>query len=79
MPGTFVLPKSDQCHDEQAAFDECAHILDGSPCEGQNENGVRPQVACPCPEGTRMVSGFDNAGGHCKCVDSETCRDLFCD
>jgi hypothetical protein len=77
--GTFVLQNSDQCKDEQAAFDACAHILDGTPCEGQNENGVCPQVACARPEGTKMVSGFDNAGGHCKCLDSETCRDLFCD
>lgn len=78
---TIGLPssKTDQCDDEQDTLDECVNGPGGTKCEGQDENGRCPQVACPCPEGTKMVSGVDLEGSGCKCLDAVTCRDLFCD
>ena len=76
--GSLVVNKTKDCEDELSALNSCKNG-GGASCEGANPNGTCPQVACPCPEGTKMVSGFDNDSGGCACLDSNTCKDLFCD
>ena len=80
--GSLVTNKTDACQDELAALNSCKNGGmggSGASCKGANPSGTCPQVACPCPEGTKMVSGFDNSSGSCACFDSKTCKDLFCD
>jgi hypothetical protein len=79
--GSLVTNKSSACDDELSALDRCSNggAGKGGSCKGANDNGTCPQVACPCPEGTKMVSGFDTSSGSCACLDSDTCKDLFCD
>lgn len=64
----------------------CANALDelnacqGTPmCVGADDEGFCPSVDCPCPDGSTPVSGFSNESGECRCLDEQTCTDLFCD
>lgn len=64
------------CAAEESAFTKCTGAA--TSCQGENERGVCPHVQCPCPEGTKSVSGFDSAGDGCRCFDETTCVDFFC-
>jgi hypothetical protein len=75
----LVSQKTDACKAKQDAFDKCSHGGMKSTCQGQLDSGVCPSVQCPCPSGAKPVSGFDNSSGSCKCLDTVTCKDLFCD
>ncbi|HKU37146.1 MAG TPA: hypothetical protein VJR89_03345 [Polyangiales bacterium] len=80
--GPLVTNKTNACEDELAALNSCRNGGmggSGAACKGANPNGTCPQVPCPCREGTKMVSGFDTSSGSCKCLDTDTCQDLFCD
>ena len=77
--GPLVSNKTRDCDDELAALDSCRDGGSGASCKGATPSGTCPQVPCPCPEGTKMVSGFDTSSGSCACFDSKTCKDLFCD
>jgi hypothetical protein len=78
--GPLVTNKTNACDDELDALNTCSNGGSNGPaCKGANANGTCPQVQCPCPGGTKPVSGFDNSSGSCECLDSNTCKDLFCD
>jgi hypothetical protein len=80
--GSLVTNKTKACDDELAALSSCQNGGvggSGASCKGANPSGTCPQVSCPCPDGTKMVSGFDNSSGSCECLDSNTCKDLFCE
>jgi hypothetical protein len=82
--GPLVTNRTSACDDELAALNSCRNggmggAGSGATCKGANASGTCPQVPCPCPEGTKMVSGFENSSGSCECFDRNTCKDLFCD
>ena len=80
--GPLVTNKTSACDDELASLNRCRNGGtggSGASCKGANPSGTCPQVACPCPGGTKMVSGFDNSSGSCECLDTNTCKELFCD
>lgn len=77
--GSLVAQKSDACQDEQDRYDSCQDGPGGTTCEGARDSGTCPQVACPCPEGEVLVSGFDNDADGCSCWNEVTCQDLTCD
>jgi hypothetical protein len=81
----LVSQKTSACNDEQDALDACDD--DGSAgagaskpkCVGASESGTCPQVACPCPGGVEMVSGFSNAASGCRCWDETSCVAEWCE
>ena len=74
--GSLVSQDSAPCKSAMDQFNACK----GTPmCAGANDRGLCPRVDCPCPEGAKSVSGFDNEGGQCSCFDARTCVDFFCD
>jgi len=75
---SFVA-QSTACNPKKDAFDACQNGGTKSTCEGQLSSGVCPQVSCPCPSGSKLVSGFEQSNGTCKCYDATTCVDFFCD
>lgn len=85
--GSLVINNTSACDDELSALGSCTSGGSGgagagtgsATCKGANLSGTCPQVTCPCPEGNKMVSGFDTTGDGCACLDSMTCKDLFCD
>jgi hypothetical protein len=80
--GALVTNKTKACDDDLAAYNSCRSGGvggSGASCKGANPSGTCPQVPCPCPDGTKMVSGFDSSSAGCACLDSNTCKDLFCD
>ena len=75
--GSLVTQDSAPC---KSAMDQYNTCMGGAPmCTGANERGLCPRVDCPCPEGTKSVSGFDQEGGKCSCYDAKTCVEFFCD
>jgi len=78
--GSLVTNTTKACDDELDTLNTCSNGGSNGPaCEGARDSGTCPQVPCPCAGGTKMVSGFDNTSGSCKCLDELTCKDLFCD
>jgi hypothetical protein len=74
--GTLVAQKGGACSTEQQDLSKCQNGGKKPTCEGANDAGFCPSVACPCPSGTTSVSGFSNASGTCKCFDTTTCLDM---
>jgi hypothetical protein len=70
--------QSTACKAKMDAFDKCKNGGSASSCAGELDSGVCPSVQCPCPSGVVPVSGFDHSSGSCKCFDTVTCKDLFC-
>ena len=82
--GPLVTNTTNACDDELAALNRCSNGggnagSGSSACKGATASGVCPRVACPCPEGSKMVSGFATSADGCACLDATTCKDLFCD
>lgn len=79
---SLVTNKTRACDDELDALNACRSGGtggSGASCKGANPSGTCPQVQCPCPDGTKLVSGADSSSAGCVCFDSTTCQELFCD
>ena len=89
--GTLVTSNSSACQPNLDALNACSNG-DGAAgmgggeagtgggvnagCEGADDNGRCQPVTCQCDDGPQQISGTDNSGGTCKCVDEVTCKDL---
>jgi hypothetical protein len=77
--GDLLAQKTNACMSAQDTLDRCRNGGSKTTCKGALPSGVCPSVQCPCKSGTKPVSGFDQSGGKCRCYDTTTCQDLFCD
>jgi hypothetical protein len=82
--GSLVTNKTQACDAKVDALQSCMSggsgaAGSGATCKGADSSGHCPQIACPCPEGTKMVNGNESGPGGCECLTPTTCQDLWCD